>query len=192
VRRFIVIPVLTLLFGLAAATPPPAPLPPKVVVNHETQQCAYIMGGDECMDCYPPEGWEVLGYSFEAECPAGYEEVQIGETCVALRDRFCCTEGHSGVHGDCDDLLVNNRKKQCAFVEDAETCQSPRGWEKKPPDETYWACPYPENNETWVTDLDCSGEDGSSGRPFLRTCSAIPGLLLSIGLVVTYKRQSVP
>ena len=54
-----------------------APAPPKVVVNHETRQCAEIFGGDECMDCNPPQGWEVLGYSPPAVCPVDYTLVEI-------------------------------------------------------------------------------------------------------------------
>ena len=32
-----------------------APLPPDLVVNHETKECAEVSGGDECMACYAPE-----------------------------------------------------------------------------------------------------------------------------------------
>jgi hypothetical protein len=130
-----------------------APQPPLVVVNHETKECGTIMGGDECMDCFPPEGWEILG--FQAECPAGYTEVSdIPSTCKHFKDQFCCTQGHSGVAGDCEDLVRNEKRKQCAFVEDVADCQLPKGWNSRPAGELLydWLCP---NDYEWVATLDC-------------------------------------
>ena len=38
-----------------------APLPLQLIVNNDTMQCASFLPGDECMDCAPPDGWEILG-----------------------------------------------------------------------------------------------------------------------------------
>jgi hypothetical protein len=130
-----------------------APQPPLVVANHETKECGTIMGGDECMDCFPPEGWEILGYP--AECPAGYTEVHdIPGTCKHFKTAFCCTQGHSGAAGDCKDLVRNRKSKQCAFVQDIAGCQLPAGWAAKPADQSLydWLCP---NHYEWVETLNC-------------------------------------
>lgn len=130
-----------------------APLPPLVVVNHETKECGTIMGGDECMDCFPPEGWEILG--FQGKCPAGYTEVSdIPSTCKHLKGQFCCTRGHSGVAGDCEDLVLNEKEKKCAFVPDITNCQPPKGWSSKPAEESLsnWQCP---GDYDWVATLNC-------------------------------------
>jgi hypothetical protein len=62
------------------------------VVNHETKECATIFGGDECMDCLPPEGWGVLGWSYEVKIPADYTLTQVKEICNLFKNEFCCTE----------------------------------------------------------------------------------------------------
>lgn len=85
---------LTLLLCLAAVAAA-APMPLKVVVNHETKQCAHIIGSDECMECYPPEGWVTIGFVHEVDCPADYEKVQVSERCVTFSDEFCGDENYS-------------------------------------------------------------------------------------------------
>jgi hypothetical protein len=137
-----------------------APVPPLRVVNHQTKECGEIFGGDECMDCFPPEGWESLGFSSEVPCPAGYTVVDNVEyTCQGFKVQFCCSEGHSGAPGNCQDLVVNDRKKQCAFVDDIQTCALPEPWTKKPDSVTAreWACPAA---YTWLDALQCAGQEG--------------------------------
>lgn len=141
-----------------------APQPPKLVVNHESKQCAEIFGGDECMDCFPPEGWKVLDYSYEVECPADYKWVEnVDYTCQSFKDQFCCTQGHSGAAGDCEDLIINRSRRQCAFVESIVDCNLPRGWEKRPDDlELYnWTCP---GDHDWVDTIDCMAEPSDDGE----------------------------
>ena len=131
-----------------------APAPDKVVVNYETRQCALIFGGDECMDCFPPEGWEVLGYYPDVMCPEDYEEVNDLEIeCRHFRNDHCCTEGHSGASGNCADLVVNSREKLCAFVENAAEADLPSGWKAKPENTPLqeWLCPYALEN--WVSEI---------------------------------------
>jgi hypothetical protein len=81
----LILSVLALLLSPAAA----APMPLKVVVNHETKQCTIIIGGDECMECFPPEGWETIGFAHQVECPADYEKVEVNPKCVTFSDEFC-------------------------------------------------------------------------------------------------------
>jgi len=130
-----------------------APMPPQHVVNHTTKECATILGGDECMDCYPPEGWQVVDGG-EGWCPEGFAPIQhLGERCEPLKDRFCCTEGHSGVHGDCEDLVLHEKRKQCAFVDDIHTGELPEGWGQRPEDLVAyrWSCPV---DYEWVSTLE--------------------------------------
>jgi hypothetical protein len=127
-----------------------APIPPLLVVNHETKECATIMGGDECMDCFPPEGWETLGFAHEYECPLGYTQLDgIDARCEHFKDEFCCSEGHSGVHGDCEDMVLDDERKLCAFVDDIHTAVLPVGWDRMPKDLVFyeWACP---SHYAWV------------------------------------------
>ncbi len=78
-----------------------APMPPEVAVNDETQQCATVMRGDECVTCTLPEGWEIIGRAPHAQCPAGYEEIDLQLKCKGVRELRCCLPGHSGGQGDC-------------------------------------------------------------------------------------------
>ncbi len=138
-----------------------APQPPKLVVNHETKQCAEIFGGDECMDCDPPPGWEILGYVDQHECPADYTFVEdLDYTCQGFKDEFCCTEGHSGAAGDCEDLIVNHRTDQCAFVDDITDCALPQRWEKRSDnvDPYRWTCP---GDYEWIADVNCAQDTGA-------------------------------
>jgi hypothetical protein len=171
------------------------PAPGKLVANHDTKECAIIFGGDECMDCLPPDGWEVLGWQDQAECPKGYAFTQVDEICTPFKNEFCCTDGHSGAHGDCDDLAVNGTAQQCVFVDDIDACYLPVGWEAKSTDD-YWACP---RNFDWVDNLECLDEpvsdagdsdSGSGWLPFRCGGSALGGVLLSAAFVITTKRRT--
>ena len=157
-----------------------APTPPKVVVNHETQQCAEIFGGDECMDCNPLEGWEVLGYSPSAVCPADYTLVEIEPICTHFKNEFCCTEGHSGVHGDCSDMVINKVARRCAFVEDVDSCILPARWKAKPDDveEKDWECPY--DPDRWTDEVYCEEEEETTSSPNGLICGS--GAVLMVGL----------
>ena len=66
------------LVGVASA----APMPPEIAVNDETRECAEVMRGDECMNCYLPEGWEILGLYPDVGCPQGYEMIYLDLDCV--------------------------------------------------------------------------------------------------------------
>jgi hypothetical protein len=149
--------LITLLFLVASETVAAAPLPPELAVNHETKECAEFWGGDECVRCSVPEGWEILGQTYEAECPADYDMVEITPECWAAKEPFCCTEGHSGLAGDCDDVVINRPARQCAFVEDIDDCPAlPLGWGRHGED-----CPY----HDWAADVECldRGGPGSDG-----------------------------
>jgi len=144
------------LFGLLGQRAFAAPAPPQLVVNHESKQCAEFVAGDECVSCSPPAGWEVLGNQWETECPAGYTQVEIVPVCTPHKVTFCCTEGHSGAPGDCEDVVINESAEQCAFVEDIDACPAlPGGWEKHGAD-----CPYYD----WAEDIPCLEEEGG-GEP---------------------------
>ncbi len=117
-----------------------SPLPPRSVVNHEIEACGEVFGGDECMSCRAEAGWTLLG---EAECPAGYAtEVPVPHDCSPFKSHFCCTEGHSGAPGDCEDVIVNEAERHCAFVEDLAACTAlPAGWTPAPRDSGWPVCP---------------------------------------------------
>lgn len=150
VWKGLLVSAFVVLFGLLGERAFAAPAPPELVVNHETKQCAEFVAGDECVSCSPPAGWEVLGNSWETECPAGYSQVEIVPTCAPHKVTFCCTEGHSGAAGDCADVVINEAAEQCAFVEDINDCPAlPEGWEKYGAD-----CPYYD----WAEDVTCLGD----------------------------------
>ncbi len=90
-----------LIFSPLIGTGLNAPMPPEVAVNHQTKQCAIVMRGDECVVCEVPEGWEIIGRTPEAQCPAGYEEIDLELECKGVRELRCCLPGHSGGQGDC-------------------------------------------------------------------------------------------
>ena len=167
-----------------------APLPPLRVVNHETRQCGQIpFGGDECMDCFPPAGWEVLGIADDVPCPAGYTLVEeVGYNCQSFKNQFCCSEGHSGAPGDCQDLVVNERVRRCAFVENVAACKLPRGWSRQPDsvEPHNWVCPA---GYEWLETLECDA-GLSSPLPSLPCLGAVAlgPVLLSLWWVGNNKR----
>lgn len=129
-----------------------APAPPELMINRESKQCAEYWAGDECLSCSAPAGWEILGGLPEAQCPDGFAQVEIDLTCTPQKDEFCCTEGHSGAAGDCEDVVINRAKEQCAFVEDiGESPSLPGGWEKYGEE-----CPYYE----WADQVNYLEKDG--------------------------------
>lgn len=164
-----------------------APVPPLRVVNHETKECSDIFGGDECMDCFPPDGWEILGDAYDLPCPDGYEEVASpGYSCEHFKVSFCCSEGHSGAGGDCADMVLNRGRKQCAFVNDVNSIELPRGWRQMPGGAASydWVCP---EDYEWVTDVDTATGGGGFNLP----CCSSAMLLGPVALVVVLGKKRV-
>jgi hypothetical protein len=125
-----------LLVGFAFA----APMPLQMIVNNDSMQCARFLPGDECMDCTPPEGWEILGAY--TSCPENYKLVTVNGNCKGFEVEHCCTEKHTGASGDCRNLIKNDITKECTFVK-ATTDTVPEGWQKMPENATSssWVCP---------------------------------------------------
>jgi hypothetical protein len=168
-----------------------APLPPKVIVNHQTRECAIVIEGDECMDCFIPEGWDELGMYGDVECPADYTKIDLRLECQPFKIDRCCTEGHSGARGDCEDMVINRPKRLCAFVEDVNTIQLSGGWQSRPADVEYrnWICP---NNFSWESGL-LTAEQMQQSGPAWRSLLPVIGLvclcgfsLLVVGVIVFY------
>ena len=163
-----------------------APMPPKIVVNHELKQCGEIFGGDECMDCFPMEGWEVLGFYPEVKCPEGYTMLEeVNYTCEGFRNQRCCSEGHSGAAGNCEDLAINHASRECVFVTDLAACDLPGKWERRSAtaDRYGWDCP---SNYSWLLDSTCAGlGQADSGGGILTILLALTcGLAVLLGLAV--------
>lgn len=124
------------------------------------------------MDCFPPAGWEVLGVADDVPCPADYALVKdVSYNCQPFKSQFCCSEGHSGVPGNCQDLVVKDRAKQCAFVDNIADCELPGGWSKRPDSvgPRSWVCPA---GYEWLESLEC-GAGSSSPSPSLPCLGAI-------------------
>jgi len=173
-RRLPALVLIALLFGRSPEARA-APSPPLVVVNRSTGQCATAFSGDECTSCGIPEGWEMLGLAGEVECPAGYTLLdQLDVECIPSKDSFCCSEGHSGSQGNCEDLVVNKEAEQCAFVDDVHTCTLPKRWSARPEDVSLYAWVCPAGFE-WVSDLACKPPGGETG-----TGATCPGLGLAL------------
>jgi hypothetical protein len=104
------------------------------------------------------------------------------------KGEFCCSEGHSGAPGDCEDLVVNDRSKQCAFVDDIQTCTLPEQWKQAPPsqDPSRWICP---SGYQWIDPLPCEAEanDEATSPPATggnEQEDTRPGLLPCVGGIV--------
>jgi len=112
-------------------------------------QCASFLPGDECMDCTPPQGWEILG-SYDAPCPENFTLVNVRGNCKGFENERCCTEKHSGASGDCRNLIRNDVTKECAFVKDAASYALPADWTKMSVGNSSgkWVCPL---DYTWTT-----------------------------------------
>jgi hypothetical protein len=158
VRRKIGVLFAVLIVSLFVTSPAAAtPTPPVLVVNHNTKQCAGFIQGDDCHWCEPLEGWEILGYAREVSCPAGYEDLGFqGMTgnCRGYKNQFCCSNGTH--RGDCEDLVINESEKLCAFVEEITGCSLPEGWASAAPT-TEWdgLCPHWPDTYQWVLDIAC-------------------------------------
>lgn len=140
-------------FSLAlAAVALAAPMPPRTLVNHQTRQCAQIVPGDECGDVVLPAGWEYM--EDDQSCPADYTTIELRPEWVHFKTDFCCSEGHSGSRGDCQDVVIQQHKRQCAFVEDIQSCPA------LPDDWSAWGQNCPSGFE-WVEDIECLGENAS-------------------------------
>jgi len=114
---------------------------PRYGVNEETKECSKFFMGDECLDCTFPEGWKMIE---EFQCPLGYKEVQKDSVCKPRKNSFCCTIGHSGLSGDCEDVVVNDVERKCAFVEDINDCENlPQNW-RRAEELEFWGrvCPW--------------------------------------------------
>ncbi len=107
------------------------PAIPEYGVNHATKECSVFRMGDECTACRMPQGWVSLGAGVKDLCPEGYKRVDVRPQCFPSKNAFCCTKGHSGSPGDCRDLVVNEKRKKCSFVDDIERCvKLPEGWQR--------------------------------------------------------------
>ena len=80
--------MLTIIFSIGASFfyQLPTPMPLEMAINEDTQQCAKVILGDECMICTLPEGWEIIGRYLDIACPAGYEMIALDLDCVDKED----------------------------------------------------------------------------------------------------------
>ncbi len=173
VRKGLLLGALLVLFCSAYGVALAAPAPPQLMVNHESKQCADYWAGDECTSCSAPAGWEVLeGLLPEVRCPDGYTQVEVDLTCTPHKAGFCCTEGHSGAAGDCQDVVINRGARQCAFVEDIGQCPAlPRGWAKHGEN-----CPY----DDWAEEIDCLEQGGGGTVEIGGLLAAVPILVAAV------------
>lgn len=133
--------LIVLYFHFTVAVVFSAPVPHQYILNKATRECSKFYAGDECVSCEVPRGWTIMPSSSRFECPEGYKEVEIKPTCHPQKNSFCCTQGHSGAPGNCQDLVLNDRKRKCAFVEDINKCSRlPEGWQRQRGESV---CPFP-------------------------------------------------
>jgi len=130
-----------------------APAMPRYGINEQTKECSRFFMGDECMSCVMPEGWKMIeGF----QCPPGYKEIQKEPVCTPKKTPFCCTIQHSGLGGDCEDVVVNDVEQKCAFVEDINRCKKlPPNWHKAE-EIRFWGKVCPSREYQWLEGtLDC-------------------------------------
>ena len=151
-----------------------APAPQEIIVNNATKECSSFSRGDECVSCAIPEGWESLGYGVE-ECPQGYTETSASRDCTASRSSRCCSEGHSGAAGDCDDVVVNDVAKLCAFRNES-ACATGEGWAGPATESGF--CPQ---NYTWAKDA-CGS--------YVKACGSAALLAAFTGMMCVRSRLS--
>ncbi len=131
-----------------------APMPPRLLVNHKTHQCAQITPGDECGDVIVPQDWEFLVASSDNKCPDNYTQIDLKLEWKHFKSQFCCSEGHSGSAGDCEDVVTQQSSRQCAFVEDLQQCASlPEGWKALGQN-----CPV---DFSWTDNIACTSKESS-------------------------------
>ena len=188
-RRLQKVTVLLLLMLCIVPIAFAAPTPPQIAVNHDTRECAEFICGDECAYCILPEGWEILGYSSDVECPSDYTMVEITPVWKPRASARCCTPDHSGSGGDCADVAINETTEQCGFAGNIiEKCgELPDGWEMHGKE-----CPH-----TWVSDVDCHPEKAGGGTGmvliYVLACLAIIGLfLVAVVAILWIKRKRQP
>jgi hypothetical protein len=146
-----------------------APMPLRIVVNHQTRQCAHVTTGDECGDVILPPDWEYLDPSLGEKCPDNYTFIDLWPEWTHFKAPFCCSEGHSGSSGDCQDVITQQTKRQCAFVEDIQKCSSlPEGWKT-------WGQNCPAGFE-WTSDMVCSGSESSPVVKATSAAQTVPAL----------------
>ena len=126
---------------------------PRYGINEQTKECSEFFMGDECVGCTFPEGWEMIE---DFQCPTGYKEIQKNSVCTPIKNSFCCTVQHSGMSGDCEDVLVNDVEQKCAFVEDINECgKLPENWNQAEEIE-FWGKACPSLEYEWLEEtLDC-------------------------------------
>ncbi len=170
---FLVFVLFTFIFSPIAFT---APAPPQVIVNDATKECSDYFAGDECMNCEIPSGWRSLGY-MNITCPAGYKNTDLNFTCTGFKNEMCCSQGHSGAMGDCEDMLVNDMLRKCTFVDDPINCTPAYGWKEKkkivPPSD--WVCP---SGYTWNETRDCPSESPGFCTPIFVLGALILGITI--------------
>jgi hypothetical protein len=132
-----------------------------IVVNHSTKECIHMYAGDECQNCSPVEGWQILEGAVSLEdCPADYsivEDASLYRRCVPIETTGCCSTPHTGSNGDCRNVIINRTAEECAFV-DVNACpRLSEGWEMH-----RTLCPF---GYTWVTGIEClRGNSGDSAQ----------------------------
>ncbi len=152
-RRLAVLFVLAAGFVLLLPAPVTVatPTPPYLLVNHTTQECAERWIGDDCRWCDPLPGWEVVGLASNSQCPEGYAHLDyVDMACRGYETPFCCS---GGAHrGDCEDMVVHDADRLCAFVDEIEGCILPEGWRQQPlvVEPPGWICPH---DYHWQPDL---------------------------------------
>ena len=129
---------------------------PRYGINEQTKECSEFFMGDECVGCTFPEGWEMIE---DFQCPTGYKEIQKNSVCTPIKNSFCCTVQHSGMSGDCEDVLVNDVEQKCAFVEDINACGIlPENWNQAEENE-FWGRVCPSWEYEWLEEkLDCDAK----------------------------------
>lgn len=165
-KKSILLVIFSILFFILGQNTFASIAPPITVVNHTTKECSVISLGDECVRCSLIDDWENISSSHGKyeECPVGYTIINLeyGEDyiCEGRKTQFCCTVDHSGAAGNCEDVVVNDTKKQCAFVEDINECERlPAGWEQAGMD-VFWGQVCPSLGYKWVDDVECVAGKG--------------------------------
>lgn len=139
-------------------------LPSVVIVNVDTQQCAYFQPGGNCL---LPSGWKSIGSSAfgsdPATCPSDYEQlIDVGAYCRNPRTAGGCVYISCPL-GNCDGLAYNEANKQCSF----SFCETlPTGWSRTlndtsdcfVPDCTADGVPSCPSFWDWVDNVGCANE----------------------------------
>ena len=144
-----------------------APAMPRYGINEQTKECSQFFMGDECSVCSMPEGWQNID---DQICPEGYKEVNTNSVCKRNKVDHCCTAGHTGGNGDCEDVVINEAEKKCAFVEDINKCKKlPTNW-KQAEVVDFWGKSCPSYKYQWSEEvLDCDTLDNTFNKNFQQT-----------------------